>query len=145
MGRELVDEPGDAGRRMAHNRGRDARFLDRSVFRKCGRNPAYIDIKGANDATAQNNRTIGGVIGDGIDNGAWNFGAIINDFKRRRHIGGSLHDIVHLAARALQIRAHDKGQLCFKPGFDEGACRNTCAIFKERIIKHHAIIRLSDF
>ena len=136
---------------MVQYAGGDAGLLELAVAVDERRDPAHVDLIGLERSPADDDRRIGRVVGDGVDDlaRALAFGidtlhARVEDLKGRRDVVGGVEHVEDSALGALERALQHKGQLRLDADGDEAVGGDLGAVGVEHVVEQRAEIGLAD-
>ena len=151
MRRQAPGQPANAVGWVIEHAGGDAGFLNHPVAVHQGRNPAQIKIHRLDRATAHDDSSVGGVVGDGVHDFARSLAlridalrACVDQLKRRDDVVGRRQHVGHGHVFAFEPILEDERQFDLDHRHDETIARNLAAVGKNHVVEQRAEIGLVD-
>ena len=141
---DLVGKPCHAKGRMTEYAGSETCFFNFGIAGHDAAHPAQIDVERADRPAAHRNAGGRAIVRNGIDNLARVLDPRVDDLDRRHHVFGGAQDIGETDTGALQLLAHDEGELHLHTGLAVVGVLHLGAIGDQLIVEDVTVVGFVD-
>ena len=123
----------------------DAGLLDRLVAVEQRRHPAQVDVADPGWIAPVDHAAHGGVVADGVDDGAsLHLDARVEDLQRGHDVLGRAQDVEDRGVRAVERSAKDEGQFDFDAHVGESTVVDDGTVVEDHVVEDRAVVGLGD-